>query len=359
LYDIIVNIRDRITAPGIAMGKILSALMVVLVFCGSSFAQEKSLTDLSPDEFSKRFKSDAASLRIYVDNLSSTMAIVQKDTILFDRKRTRDFDLTERALLYTVWSGYIDHMVALESITDYYKHFYLIASRKRHDEAFLLSYSAYLAKLSNSLKFIDRSIDNELYEKKLDDPNPDFGMPGGLYARLKWNTIHVKEVSSLLAGYQYYQALMPYCRKLGLTERNDTGWIFGYIDVNYEYVTGILKTKAPELFVRNGLDILKEKSFSAWFPLQHNVSQFMGQTRVKRGHRFLITNEQLYVMNRQLRPGDIIVERRNWYLSNVGLPGFWPDAELYIGSLDEMRRFFDDLTVKRYYGSKGRHAGFI
>lgn len=341
------------------MRKIFFALMIVPVLCGIVSAQDKPLKALSSADFAERFRSDTILFRSYANNLSKTMTIIEGNPVVFNRARTRDFDLAEREQLYTVWTSYIDHMVAFESLTDYYKKFYLITNRQRHARAFLIAYAAYVTKLANGFRFIDRTIDNALYEKKLDDPNPALGMPGGLYARLKWNTIHAQEVSSLFAGYQYYQALMPYYRKHGLTEAEETGWIFGHVDENYRFVTALLKTKAPELFTKNGLDILREKSFGAWFPLQRDVSQFMGQTRVKRGQRYLITNEQLARMNIELRPGDIIVERRNWYLSNVGLPGFWPHAEIYIGSLEEMRRFFDDPEVKRYYRSQGRHTGFV
>ena len=41
-------------------------------------------------------------------------------------------------------------------------------------------------------------------------------------------------------------------------------------------------------------------------------------------------------------PGDIVVVRQNWFISNIGLPGFWPHAELYLGTVAELQRYFDE-----------------
>src|SRR5207253_9565858 len=35
-------------------------------------------------------------------------------------------------------------------------------------------------------------------------------------------------------------------------------------------------------------------------------------------------------------------ERREWYLSNAGLPGYWPHTALWIGDPDDRRRAFGD-----------------
>ena len=49
-----------------------------------------------------------------------------------------------------------------------------------------------------------------------------------------------------------------------------------------------------------------------------------------------------------LRAGDILIERRNWYLSNAFLPGFWPHGALYIGQPKELSDLgvLDDPEVK-------------
>ena len=64
------------------------------------------------------------------------------------------------------------------------------------------------------------------------------------------------------------------------------------------------------------------------------VSRFRFKERPP--HRGLISPEQLDDLRTKLRPGDILIERRNWYISNSLLPGFWPHAALYLGSHQDL-----------------------
>jgi hypothetical protein len=61
---------------------------------------------------------------------------------------------------------------------------------------------------------------------------------------------------------------------------------------------------------------------------------------VYRPKSYLITPEQIAELRKKLEPGDVLIERREWYLSNVGLPGFWPHAALYVGTPEERQRYF-------------------
>jgi hypothetical protein len=56
-------------------------------------------------------------------------------------------------------------------------------------------------------------------------------------------------------------------------------------------------------------------------------------------------------------PGDVIVVRQNWFLSNIALPGFWPHAELYAGTADELKAYFDaDPEVKKWAAAQSEKA---
>jgi hypothetical protein len=58
---------------------------------------------------------------------------------------------------------------------------------------------------------------------------------------------------------------------------------------------------------------------------------------------YFITPEIVDRYRDRLRPGDILVERRNWHMTNIGIPGFWPHAALYTGTLQELDAAFDQL----------------
>jgi hypothetical protein len=58
-------------------------------------------------------------------------------------------------------------------------------------------------------------------------------------------------------------------------------------------------------------------------------------------------------MGKRLQPGDIIFERHEWYLSNLGLPGFWTHVALYIGTPEERRAFFNDPETREWVKGLG------
>lgn len=73
------------------------------------------------------------------------------------------------------------------------------------------------------------------------------------------------------------------------------------------------------------------------FPLYRvtvSVAGVVGDTRLSNPAP-AITDEQIRDMKVHLKPGDILVERTDHYLSNAFLGGFWPHGILYLGSREE------------------------
>lgn len=336
---------------------LIAALLLMAIPLNAS-SEGLTISDLSMKKFSGQFHNDISLLRSYEVNIQKTVRQMEEDGLL-QKGRKKDFDITEKKALYLLWGNSLDYLIAFDSLIDRYRTFYLITDRSNHEDAFLAAYTGLLIRYASGLRIIRQTIDSDLYEKMLDDTNPHYGIPSGMYARMKWNTIHLQEMTGVLAGYRYCQFLKKSYKKRGLMTDERTAWMFDSIERNYDFIAKEMKQSGPQYFAANGLDILKEQGFKAWFPLQMHVSEWMGDTKVKRINSSLITSEQLHIMKKQLQPGDIIVERRNWYLSNVGLPGFWPHAELFIGLYDDMKTFFSDASVVNHYRKKGSYKDFM
>jgi hypothetical protein len=78
------------------------------------------------------------------------------------------------------------------------------------------------------------------------------------------------------------------------------------------------KGRGQKMTVQNASKIVRKIGFNAWLPIQTGVSEWMGDTKVYRVKESLITDEQIASL--KLEPGDIMLERRDWYLSNIGCP---------------------------------------
>lgn len=137
--------------------RILSSVFIILVLCIPSRTSPAEYHDSA-----KQIEQDTELLYSYVQNIEETMRIIREEKALFSRDRVRDFDLQEREKLYSLWGALIDYLVALDSLTGTYSRFYVIRDRDRHEKAFAIAYASYITKFSTGMRFISRTIDNEL-----------------------------------------------------------------------------------------------------------------------------------------------------------------------------------------------------
>jgi hypothetical protein len=128
------------------------------------------------------------------------------------------------------------------------------------------------------------------------------------------------------------------------------------VEKRHESAKAVLGLKATANAAQNATELMGGEAFRRFLPAQKNVAEWLGDTRVVAQDRRLISDAQIQEMEKSMRPGDVIVERRNWYLSNIGLPGFWPHAALYIGAPDDIRRTFDeDPETNARFGRFSEH----
>jgi hypothetical protein len=88
------------------------------------------------------------------------------------------------------------------------------------------------------------------------------------------------------------------------------------------------------------------------------VSIWLGDTKIRRrssdyyNGKTLINLEQAKNFEHKLVPGDMMISRTNWFLSNAFLPGFWPHSFLYIGNFEKLQKFSRQSEIKEFYQNK-------
>lgn len=191
-----------------------------------------------------------------------------------------------------------------------------------HATALILSYDL-------ALRFVVAFEDAPVAQKKLNEAEPRWDLPAGTYDTLRaalanreYRRLHRQAITSMAwqsdepAPDNFLPALKDAFGRLATAER---GWL------------------QQKILVR--ADELRDLAGAGFYRASSGVSTLIGDARLRaprQGHA-LISPAQFTELHGKLKPGDILIERRNWYLSNAFLPGYWPHAALYVGTADELR----------------------
>jgi hypothetical protein len=304
-------------------------------------------------ELDERALADATAMARLAGAANRLSASIRAERALFDRPGDDPLDADERARALALFADVLDHCHAFDGLVRFHLDVWKVrpiptqVEQVRH---FDLGYLAYLEKLALALTLVEQAINKPQFEKLYDEGSQAWGIPAGAWAKLKWNVVHVEDVAKVLGSHSLRRLMADAEAAL---RRATTGsrWTFiqARIDERYAAVKATLTSRAVTLFGGNSLDIGIDVAHAAWFPVQAETAEWMGDTKVRRRSSMLITESQVKEATARSEPGDVILERRNWYVSNIGLPGFWPHAALWVGSKDELTTWARDPTIEAAY----------
>lgn len=311
---------------------------------------------MAPEQLDLRANRDALAFKRLVAQTMHLQRAIEANDALWMRGPDQGLTADERREALAIFEAVLDNSVALDQLARFHLDFWLVnavTQRERHARHFALFFATYVEKLAVGLTLIDRTINKPQFEKLFDEGNHGLGIAPGAYARLKWNVVHVEDATTALAAHQWLKTLGGTLHELEKNDPQTWGFLRNRLEDRYELVKKNLTLKSVKLFGGNTMDIGKDTAKTVWFPAQTEAAEVMGDTRVYRKNVALISEAQALEAAKRSEPGDILVERRNWYLSNVGLPGFWPHAALYVGTKEELAAYFDgDAEVTRAFAGK-------
>ncbi len=307
---------------------------------------------ISDKLFSAHVVKDINSLMISRQAMADIILFMQKRPDIFDsetKEGKMSLDREQRLIAWQTWQAFLDHVLAMDSIGKSYSDIYKLADGKQKKTAFRVAFAAFLAQYRYAMDFIDIIEKTPDFHIVLNEPVPEIGLPKKTYSRLKFRFLNVlrgAEFARLHIIYIFYGKDSALPITTGLEEDVSAIWKAG-------------KGRGPLQTAQNAIKIIQDTTFTAWFPVQKGVSEWMGDTKVWRKNKYLITEKQIMDILPELEPGDIVLLRREWHLSNIGLPGFWTHAALFVGLSEKRKEFFNDPAVIKWIRSHGKQYGGI
>jgi hypothetical protein len=212
---------------------------------------------------------------------------------------------------------------------------------------FLIFYTAHIQAYDLSLHLIRQANKNSLYDVLLNEEISERKLPAGLFDQIKLNVLHVSELSGMEDGYDLYSYLKgqnAFDREISLVSL-----AMDMIELKYRVYSAVVKSRSLVMLSKNGADIVGKKMKKAFFPLKESFLRTLSETRMTRRKIALITPMQCDTILQNSLPGDIVLQRQEWYMTNYGIPGFWSHAALYLGSCQQLLDYASDPAVTDYY----------
>lgn len=198
--------------------------------------------------------------------------------------------------------------------------------------ASLLSLTSGCALYRSSAHIIDTFQDVPAARRKLNEPEPGLEVPPDMFDTMANNLKDPDNIGVLAAELIRYRGEAAASRKQNLWDDVPHARFHAFVNG-----TRVQDADGTSLIVGT-LEELGDLTGRAAYKGQTLVSTFLGNTRVrerKGGPR--VTAAHLGEMRALLKPGDILIERQDWFLSRALMPGYWAHAAIYVGNAATLR----------------------
>jgi 1-acyl-sn-glycerol-3-phosphate acyltransferase len=224
---------------------------------------------------------------------------------------------------------YRDNLLRISLTYRPYQDKSLFANQQSQDRALFLFVAATLLRHEMSANFIEAHDDLPRVRKLLNLPETRWGIPAGVFDSVQRELLDTTYQDMIFAAETAYL-------QLGKSAAKNSP-LRNMIENSQAEIAGI-----PEFGIRasvnRALRDAKDNATDLYQYIQTFTATAVGDFKVnQREIDNLIEADNLQGFHQALKPGDILIERRNWYASNAFLPGFWPHGAMYVGTVQEMK----------------------
>lgn len=311
---------------------------------------------LPPGQLAAQARADLQLVRRHAEQVQRIVSLLRADTAVFQSHRPLVAD--QKARLRSAWGAIYSYLSAIETVRQRWWHFVATDPQSAaHAWGYVVTHHALLAQLGVGGPFAELTVGAPAVEALLDEADGGFGVPARAYSAWKLVVIHVGTAMQLVTGDGYLPLVRSTLQRHGVLSSAEGLAAQQLWPAWSKVARRVLTRDLAKLFWRNTQDLLRDWSRRAVLPAQTAIAEWMGDTRVHRIGQPLISAAQVAELLPRLQPGDIALARQNWYLSNLGLPGFWPHAEIVLGRPEQWPAAFDgDPEVRQWLAAQPEQA---
>jgi hypothetical protein len=297
-----------------------------------------ALAHLEPSELDRQVRSDLERLKVVakgLDELDAKLEAGAREFLATRNAERRDyFTPAEEDAIRSQFMSFLAYRSALLRVVATYAGFAAVPDPDARARCMLLGYAAGSLVYDKSLKLVTLYRDDELVRRKLNEADPRGGIPAGMFDRIYENVAQDRNAEALGEMAAYFQQNREAWGKRKVMADAEFTWVADRIDRS---ATEIKERRFDRSDARweQLVSRVRRDTYDPIYSTQTVVSTLIGDTRLIEWEP-LIRKEQIKGMQGSLKPGDILLERRNWFLSNAFLPGFWPHAAVYVGTVEEL-----------------------
>ena len=308
--------------------------------------------DLPTERAEASLRSDAATLATILDTLDELEARMRVLRAGFESGERDYLDEEDATAIRQALLTYLNCRASLFRMAWFYRQPDRPGEDVQSARAFQLAYAAAVELVRRGMQFVEVFDGKPRAIRKLNEGDPAWGLPPDTYDRVRANLANSEVLEELTGARRRFEAMDTYDTVV------EEEWPphFARIFLSARQGTRIIDRLAEKLWGYKWDAALARATRTVGegrYELSRFFAVLIGKVRVRGGDLVhgLITQAQVeWLRDTQLQPGDILLERRNWALSNVLLPGFWTHAALYIGGVEGLTDLgiLDDEGVRTH-----------
>jgi 1-acyl-sn-glycerol-3-phosphate acyltransferase len=291
------------------------------------------LTHVPDAQLREMLDGDEQLLRQVLPNIPVRLAEARRLASDFTSGERSYYTQADNDELRRVLRDYVTLRTALVRVVWRYQRSFQVKDEALRARTLLCACTAGTALAEASLGFVEAFHESREAVKKLNEAEPAWDIPPGVFDTVRRSLCSRTNRTALQeAGKEYdatdWQALVP-------------GDSHAAFHDSIRACRARLTAADPHLTaerLKQPLRDARDEGKDLIYGVQSLVSTWMGDTKLREPGGALISSAQLAELSAKLQPGDIILERRNWYVSNAFLPGYWPHAALYVGTPTDLQK---------------------